>query len=177
MFQKLIKHNIDDVAINEDTTALGGSDIEHLFDKNDAKCINLKSMVSHDVSKVEEIGLQKEDIVVSSECWPSFDCSDDKELCDQGGCNILTEKYIEEDALLERIDELEVTGTSDGNGTSEDADSDGNGEWFTPSNIDQMKLKCGEHALGEKKHVDVACLTTDFAMQVLRAASFSFFPI
>ena len=49
----------------------------------------------------------------------------------------------------------------------EDDDSDDGQGWITPGNISQMKADSGDFgANSEEDKVQVACLTTDFAMQV-----------
>lgn len=58
-------------------------------------------------------------------------------------------------------DEEEYEEEDSGN---EDSDSDG-GEWITPSNLKQAQRKIDALQFEEKPLV-VACVTTDFAMQV-----------
>ncbi len=49
--------------------------------------------------------------------------------------------------------------------TDDDTDSDDGGGWITPNNIAAVKKSLGEPK-AERANVPVACLTTDFAMQV-----------
>nr|KAG5712168.1 hypothetical protein BaRGS_014518 [Batillaria attramentaria] len=47
----------------------------------------------------------------------------------------------------------------------EEEDEDDGGGWITPSNIQEVKRRMGDTSASEKCSVEVACLTTDFAMQ------------
>ena len=56
-------------------------------------------------------------------------------------------------------------GYSDSDNDSETDDDEDDGGWITPSNIASVKKSIGETRM-ERASVAVACLTTDFAMQV-----------
>ena len=52
-------------------------------------------------------------------------------------------------------------------GIEDDEDDDDDEGWITPSNISEVKERMGETG-GERASVTVGCVTTDFAMQVLK---------
>ena len=75
-------------------------------------------------------------------------------------------KSAEEDGG-EDDDEVEEDDDEDFYEEEEDDDSDDGQGWITPGNISQMKADSGDFgANSEEDKVQVACLTTDFAMQV-----------
>jgi len=67
-------------------------------------------------------------------------------------------EVIQEEDMEEESDDEE-----DDDDNDDDDDDDG---WITPSNIKSVKEQMGGDGM-EKAQVDVGCLTTDFAMQVL----------
>ena len=58
------------------------------------------------------------------------------------------------------------------NDNSDDGDDDGeDGGWITPHNIETVKTKHGlSNTSGVREEIEVACMTTDFAMQVSHIA-------
>ena len=65
------------------------------------------------------------------------------------------------------LEEDEMEDSTLGEEETGEMEDDGGGEWITPSNIAKVKHQFGLGiAASEKQHVTVACLTTDFAMQV-----------
>ncbi len=60
---------------------------------------------------------------------------------------------------------LEHSDSDDGHDDSEDDDSDDEDGWITPNNIQDIKSSMGDVNI-ERAIVPVACLTTDFAIQV-----------
>ncbi|CAG9862732.1 unnamed protein product [Phyllotreta striolata] len=94
----------------------------------------------------------------------------------------LKEKFggTEAEEILEKLEELELNGnleadnllvpvkteeksSSSSNDTEEEEDDDDDG-WITPSNVKIAKQQVNSKLI-EEKHVEVACMTTDFAMQ------------
>ena len=74
-------------------------------------------------------------------------------------CTEANEK-INEDELLAPIED-----NSDATESSEDDDDDDDDSgWITPSNVNRAKKQVNSELI-EEKHVKVACMTTDFAMQ------------
>ena len=69
----------------------------------------------------------------------------------------------------EEVDETSVSddGEQDGDSVEEEEDDDDEG-WITPSNIKEKRREIDGRSAeeDEQKHVKVACMTTDFAMQV-----------
>ncbi|XP_069360292.1 RNA-binding protein NOB1 [Maniola hyperantus] len=58
---------------------------------------------------------------------------------------------------------VKVSDDDDDESESEESDSD-NGEWITPNNFKEKKKELGDGEF-EDRNVDVACITSDFAMQ------------
>lgn len=57
----------------------------------------------------------------------------------------------------------------EGSDEEEAEEEEDGGEWITPQNIDKIKVKHGlSNMAGVCKEIEVACMTTDFAMQVSR---------
>lgn len=63
--------------------------------------------------------------------------------------------------LLVPLENLETEDLED-----DSDDDEGDGGWITPSNIKDVKRQMGDNVTREMTHVQVACLTTDFAIQV-----------
>ncbi|EFA03398.1 RNA-binding protein NOB1 [Tribolium castaneum] len=57
-----------------------------------------------------------------------------------------------------------VDDASDISGSNSDEDDDDDSGWITPSNVSQAKKQVNSQLI-EEKHVKIACMTTDFAMQ------------
>ena len=95
------------------------------------------------------------DYVTDSTELESTNSAKEKETCDkrvQDGDILLTSSLQE--------------GYSDSDIDSETDEEEEDGGWITPSNIASVKKSIGEPEM-ERASVSVACLTTDFAMQVL----------
>lgn len=70
------------------------------------------------------------------------------------------EKIDNSEELLVQADSSDESDES----SDEDSDSDG-GDWITPGNLQEKKKEMDKGEYFEDKHVTVACITTDFAMQ------------
>lgn len=64
-------------------------------------------------------------------------------------------------------DEYDAEDEENDDNYDNDDDDDGDSDWITPNNIELVKRKIADELVEDFDNVTVACLTTDYAMQVI----------
>ncbi|CAD5117126.1 DgyrCDS5934 [Dimorphilus gyrociliatus] len=125
---------------------ISGFFIEKSSDKNSKKEKSTNSQNSQEKVYKSEDEQDKESIqasIESSESSPNAEKTESNEIVNEGE---------------------EIPGDAIEASESEENEDDEEG-WITPSNVRSIRAKMGNIDLDEKKEIDVACITTDFAMQ------------
>lgn len=86
-----------------------------------------------------------------------------EEIAEQIRSMDLQENNVVEECIVKVADDEDVGEEESGEDSESDDDSDG-GEWITPGNVSEKKKEM-EDGEFEDKNVNVACITSDFAMQ------------
>lgn len=86
-----------------------------------------------------------------------------EEIAEQIRSMDLQENNVVEECIVKVADDEDVGEEESGEDSESDDDSDG-GEWITPGNVSEKKKEM-EDGEFDDKNVNVACITSDFAMQ------------
>ncbi len=126
----------------------------------------LGSEASKQLLKLEPENVKKETVMGSG---ASLQKKDTEATETNDSIELKSIKVIVDESALDFPEEHDVAEGSENEDEEEEEENDDEGGWITPSNY-KSKLKEMEGETepdDESTHIPVACLTTDFAMQVL----------
>ncbi|XP_026749980.2 RNA-binding protein NOB1 [Galleria mellonella] len=141
-------------------TGIGGFNL-YPENKKDEKLVNTQVGVNENTSESSNINTDSNEIVEADDTKKiQLDVEDDGILAEEienlKNMNLADEEVNE---IITKVSDKDEEETE----SEEESDSDG-GEWITPGNLSEKKreMDMGEF---EEKSVEVACITSDFAMQ------------
>lgn len=150
------QNNSEEKEISEENTCVAIIDSNNTIIKEPTANLENTSSTDNSLKKETKLYLNSKTELSTDENTDNGNVSDDEDIIEQIKNINLKDEQVDE--LMVKVSDEEEESASE-----EDSESDG-GEWITPGNITSKKQEM-ESGVFEEKAVEVACMTSDFAMQ------------